>query len=117
MKFDTSMNEAGVNSIQIVRILKALADHKRLAMAQAIAEAGEMPCGELVKRFPIAQATVSHHMKVLVDSGIVSVRREGQYAYFSINGDIAEQARSAFSDFFRREKPGQRRSAARSVQP
>lgn len=76
---------------QLLKVIKALADGNRLRMLQEIATVGELSCGEVVERFSIAQATVSHHLKILVDSGLVEVRREGQFGFFSVNKDLFSQ--------------------------
>ncbi len=66
---------------QFQRIAKALADPRRFEMLEVIIAGGEMCCGEVVERFPVAQATVSHHLKELTDAGLVQTRAEGQFKY------------------------------------
>jgi ArsR family transcriptional regulator len=73
---------------QVVRVLKALADPKRFRMVQEIAAAGELSCGEIAEKFDLAQPTVSHHLKVLGDAGLLIVRNEGQHHYTSVNRDL-----------------------------
>ncbi len=88
---------------QVTRIAKALSDPTRLRMLREIASAGEISCGELARRFPVSQPTVSHHLKVLEEAGLVSVRREGQFHYFrSVPGTLVEFARSLESGAGRR---------------
>ena len=75
----------------ILRIAKALSDPTRLRMVREISAAGEISCGELAKRFPISQPTVSHHLKILQEAGLVTERREGQFHYFAaVPGAVAE---------------------------
>lgn len=64
------------------RVAKALAEPKRLEILQAIIEAGELSCGAIVQRFTLSQPTISHHLKVLTDADLLSVRREGQHGFF-----------------------------------
>lgn len=65
---------------QFQRIAKALADPRRFEILEVIASAGdEMCCGAVVDCFPVAQATVSHHLKELTDAGLVETRAEGQF--------------------------------------
>jgi len=80
-----------MNEARLLKLMKALADGNRLRMVQTVAAAGELSCGEIAERFPIAQATVSHHLKILVDSEILAVRREGQFAYFTVNRAVASE--------------------------
>ena len=60
-----------VNQQHLIKVTKALADPTRFRILQAIAGAGETCCGELAQRFPITQATVSQHLKVLAEAGLV----------------------------------------------
>ena len=70
------------------RIAKALADAQRLAILDAIAAAGELSCAALCERFPVAQATISHHLKELAGAGLVTRRREGQFAIFAFQHEV-----------------------------
>lgn len=67
---------------QFERIAKALSDPRRFAMLEAIslmAGGDECPNQMLCRDFPVSKATVSHHLKELVQSGLVESEREGQY--------------------------------------
>lgn len=71
-----------MDAVQFQRIAKALADPRRFEILEVIAAAGDdMCCGAVVERFPVAQATVSHHLKELADAGLVETRAEGQFKY------------------------------------
>lgn len=59
-----------------VRVLKALGDKIRFRIVQKIAMAGELSCGQVGDRFDLTQPTISHHLKVLADAGVLSVRRK-----------------------------------------
>ena len=71
-------------------VAKALADPQRFEILEHISRAGEVSCGEVASQCPISQATVSHHLKVLVDAGLVSVRREGQRSIFTANPEVLD---------------------------
>jgi ArsR family transcriptional regulator len=73
------------------RVAKALADPRRFEILEAIAGAGELSCKALVDRFPIAQATVSHHLKELLVAGLVDVRQVGQCRYYRVRPGTLEQ--------------------------
>ena len=66
---------------QFQRITKALADPRRFEILDVIIAGEEMCCGEVVERFSVAQATVSHHLKELTDAGLIQTRAEGQFKY------------------------------------
>jgi ArsR family transcriptional regulator len=69
----------------LVRALKALADATRFRMVREIAAAGELSCGQVGETFPLKQPTISHHIKILSDAGLINVRREAQHAFISVN--------------------------------
>ncbi len=72
------------------RIAKALADGQRLRILEAIAETGELSCAVLCERLPIAQATISHHLKELTGAGLLTRRREGQFAIFTLQREVLD---------------------------
>ena len=63
----------------IEKISKALADETRLMIFEAISCKDHMNCSELVAMRGVTPATVSHHLKVLVEAGLVECHREGQF--------------------------------------
>jgi len=69
----------------VLRLAKALADESRYKLLCLIAERDEISCAELIERLPLAQPTISHHVKILLDADLIAVRREGQRAYFRFN--------------------------------
>ncbi len=69
----------------IVRALKALADPTRFRMVQEIAAAGELSCGQLTERFDVSQPTISHHLKLLQDAGLLIQRTEGKHHFTSVD--------------------------------
>jgi ArsR family transcriptional regulator len=74
-------------SDRLVKVAKALGDPTRLELLRRISAAGEICCKDLVTLFPVSQATVSHHLKILTAAGLVSARREGQFGYYSLRAD------------------------------
>ena len=71
-----------MNAIQFSRVAKALADPRRFALLEMIAGADEVACKRMVERFPVAQATISHHLKELATAGLIEARREGQCGHY-----------------------------------
>lgn len=76
---------------QFERIAKALSDPRRFALLETIA-AAEEECAyaSLCDRFPVTKATVSHHVKELVQAGLVVSEREGQYVHTHIRPGVIE---------------------------
>src|SRR6185437_11895542 len=66
-----------VTEERAVRLLRALANPVRFRIVQLLAARQECVCGELVEALPLAQSTVSEHLKVLKDAGIVQGTIDG----------------------------------------
>lgn len=80
---------------RIEKISKALADATRLMIFEAISARKEMVCGELVALRGVTPATISHHLKILSDAGLVECRREGQFVHNrAVPETIAEYSRA-----------------------
>jgi ArsR family transcriptional regulator len=80
---------------EIEKISKALADQTRLRIFEAISRSKQMNCGEIVSMRGITPATVSHHLKILSEAGLIACRREGQFVYSeAIPETIATYARA-----------------------
>ena len=70
---------------QLARVAKALGDPVRLQLVDVLRKhAGKVCVCELVPLFDLAQPTVSHHLKVLRQAGIVGSEREGLWAYYYV---------------------------------
>jgi ArsR family transcriptional regulator len=70
-----------MNSKKIERISKALADETRLRIYEVISAQKNLTCSELVARHSVTPATISHHLKILVDAELIECRKEGQFVY------------------------------------
>ena len=73
------------------RISKALADPHRLEILERIADADEVACATLVSKFPVSQATISHHLKELHEAGLIDVRRQGKFGYMRLRKRVWQQ--------------------------
>lgn len=92
-----------------MRVAKALADPTRFKLLRRIAASGEICCRDLVILFPISQATVSHHLKILADAGLVTSRREGQFSYYRVRpGALADHGRELLRAFGKRPRAARR---------
>src|SRR5437870_10094311 len=73
-------------------VARALADPVRLQLVDVLRQhAGAVCVCELVPLFDISQPTVSHHLKVLREAGIVGSERRGLWAYYYVNRDAVEE--------------------------
>ena len=67
----------------MVLVFKALSDENRIRILKLLHN-GEMCACKLLDALNISQPTLSHHMKILCDAGIVSGRKEGKWMHYSI---------------------------------
>ena len=65
----------------IEKISKALGDRTRLRIFEAISSGKQMTCGDIVSMRGVTPATVSHHLKILSEAGLITCRREGQFVH------------------------------------
>ena len=76
-------------SIEYAPIFKALGDETRLKIIE-ILSCGELCACEILKSFHITQPTLSYHMKILTDCGLVKSRRDGSWIIYSNNAVLVE---------------------------
>ena len=77
---------------RIARIAKALGDPIRLQLVDVLRKhAGKVCVCELVPLFDLSQPTVSHHLKVLREAGIVDSERSGLWAYYYVTPDALKE--------------------------
>ena len=65
---------------QNARVFKAFCDENRLKILKLL-EHGEMCACRLQEELGIGQSTLSHHMRILCDAGVVNARREGKWTH------------------------------------
>jgi ArsR family transcriptional regulator, arsenate/arsenite/antimonite-responsive transcriptional repressor len=63
----------------------------------AASDGGEACICDLTEPLGLTQPTVSHHMKLLVDSGLVSREQRGKWAYYRVNADALDRIAAAVS--------------------
>ncbi len=72
-----------MNETNIALICKALGDMNRIKIVEMLSDGEKCAC-KLLEAFDITQPTLSHHMKVLRDCGLVIVRKEGKWSHYSL---------------------------------
>jgi ArsR family transcriptional regulator len=83
---------------QMAAVAKALGDPIRLQLVDVLrTHAGKVCVCELVPLFDLSQPTVSHHLKVLREAGIVGSERRGLWAYYYVNPDAVRELSSWLS--------------------
>lgn len=79
------------------KIFKAFCDQSRLRILELLQ--GEEKCAcVLLEQLSIGQSTLSHHMKILIDSGVVSPRKEGKWTYYSLSEFGCQKALEVLGD-------------------
>ncbi len=83
----------------------ALGDPYRMAIVHLIDSAGEPVCVVDVERhLPLAQSTVSYHLKALLDAGVIDREKRGRWSYYSINAARLDQLTAALSEYSARAR-------------
>ncbi len=79
---------------------KALSHPARLAILQTLAQRGTCICGEIVDVMPLSQATVSQHLKVLKESGLITGTVDGPRTCYCIDTATMARLRESFGKLF-----------------
>lgn len=72
-------------------IFKALSEPKRLKILDLLS-CGEMCACDMLKFFNFTQSTLSHHIKVLIECGLINIRPSGKWNYYSLNTKNANKS-------------------------
>lgn len=83
-----------MNALDVALICKAMGDSSRLEIIRMISNEEKCAC-ELLEAFDITQPTLSHHMKVLCECGLVHSRKDGKWVHYTLNRATIEK----FKDF------------------
>lgn len=91
---------------KLVGCLKALSDETRLEILETL-RGGELCACKILEKFNISQPTLSYHMKLLADCGLVRVSKDWKWSYYSVNCEMMKELRNYFD--FRCGEPGEKR--------
>ena len=87
----------------IAKMLRAISEPKRLRIVDMLS-CGELCACEILEEFHITQPTLSHDMRVLLEAGIVTDRREGKNIYYKLDKEALEQMHRTLGRIFE-DKP------------
>ena len=79
-----------------VRTFRALGDPTRQKMLALLEGAGEMCVADLARHFAMTQPSVSHHLRILKESGLVTAEKRGKEVYYTINTSELRRCCGAF---------------------
>jgi ArsR family transcriptional regulator, arsenate/arsenite/antimonite-responsive transcriptional repressor len=74
---------------------KALADPTRVAIINSLSAADEVCVCNLTETFDLSQPTISHHLKILREAGLVEASRRGTWAYYRLVPESVDALRTA----------------------
>jgi len=80
---------------RLARALRVIADPARLRLVSIVASSGESCVCDLTDELGLSQPTVSHHLRVLTDAGVLRREKRGRWAYYSVDPEPLELLRSA----------------------
>ena len=78
-----------LENVDDVKVLQAIADPTRLAIVRQLAADGEVCACDLTSCCGVSQPTVSHHLKVLREAGVVTAERRGTWMYYRLETKAA----------------------------
>jgi len=92
----TDSKENGVDDMGIQKSFKALSDPTRRAIL-ALLKKGPLPAGDITAHFDVTAATISHHLSILRDAGLVLDDKQGKYIYYELNMSVVDEIMEWFT--------------------
>ncbi len=92
-----------VDNKRMAAMFKAFADENRIQILELLRDGERCAC-RLLEEMNITQPTLSHHMKILCDSGIVVGRKEGKWMHYSISEDGMRDVRNYLDELMANTK-------------
>lgn len=94
----------------VARVFKAFCDENRLEIIELLKK-GEMCANDILKNVGIVQSTLSHHMKILCESGIITSRKSGKMTYYAVSNEGLDIASNLLNTYRGISAPGSRTKA------
>ncbi|MDZ4806585.1 MAG: metalloregulator ArsR/SmtB family transcription factor [Candidatus Eisenbacteria bacterium] len=93
-----SRQSARPRDIELGRLAKALGHPARVAILRLLIRRGECVCGAIVDELPLAQATVSQHLKVLKEAGLIQGEIDGPRVCYCVDASGLRRLRELFEE-------------------
>jgi DNA-binding transcriptional ArsR family regulator len=97
-------NEFDPKEIELAELAKAISHPARIAILKTISERNACICGEIVEVMPLAQSTVSQHLRELVNAGLIKGTIDGPKSCYCINWETFKKFEFIFGQFFDKAK-------------
>lgn len=88
---------------EVAKVFKAFCDETRLMVLELL-QSGEKCACDLLEQVEVGQSTLSHHMKILVESKVVSTKKDRKSTYYSIDGQGSQKAMALLEDLITVDK-------------
>lgn len=88
----------GMDEADIVKIAKALSNKTRVRILREILRRKSITCHEAEKVDHLSQPTISHHLKVLFEAGLLHAERDGRFGIVTVNKDALKAFGTLFSE-------------------
>lgn len=85
------------NYVKNANLFKSISDPNRLMIVDMLS-CGTLCACKLLEKLQITQPTLSHHMKILCDCGLVNARREGKWMHYSLNSEQIQKTKQLLTD-------------------
>jgi len=86
----------GAAAAELAAVFRALSDPTRVSIVNRLACGEECCVCDLTDAFALSQPTVSHHLRILRDAGLVEAERRGTWAYYRLVPEAIERLREVF---------------------
>jgi len=97
----SKINEYNISDLLIAKYAKALSHPARVAILHVLLKKQACVCGDIVDELPIAQSTVSQHLKELKEAGLIKGDIDGASVCYCIDLNEWNRANEALSNFFK----------------
>lgn len=88
-----SILDVTMNDLETANLFKAISDENRIKILKIIGNGEKCAC-HILDELDITQPTLSHHLRILSSSGILTYRKEKNHIYFKISTECIEKAKS-----------------------
>lgn len=86
----------------LAKVFKALGDPNRLRIVQMIVATGEICVQDFTRALDLSQSTISHHLKLLVEAGLLERRQRGTWSFYALSDETAETVRGYLRAVFQK---------------
>jgi DNA-binding transcriptional ArsR family regulator len=86
-------------------VLKALSDEMRWRIVTQMAEVDELACTRLEHTLPVSKPTISYHVKILYNAGLIETRKEGRNYFYRLRRDVLDSVLAGVAEELGADRP------------